>query len=291
MAVQTGPNTFRGKLGPITGYFRNNKHMIRRSSSLCLDQMLRNPGSTNTFKNALEMGSAISGGSLIRTDLRGLLMRGKDSQHHNRLSGLLRRALNTEPVHRKGERSLQYCDLTSLRGYNFNLKGLLNSCFKSSYNGFINRKSGVALLKMESFVPTTHLKKPDGATHFEIISICSEINFEAKTNVNTTNKTVIRKITNTPTGSIELVHNFKPKSTNQILLMMGIRFYQDINGELLQITGREFSPLSIVEVSSNNKLGGGNDVLEHLEILPPLTKREMKLLDKNFNRMMEGLRE
>ena len=283
MAVQSGPNLFRGKLGGVTGYLRNNKFMLRRNSSLCLEQMLRSPRSANTFKNALEMGEAISGGSLIRQDLRGLLRSGKDAQHHNRLSGLLRRAINTDPVNRKGERNLQYSDLSSLKGYNFSLTGLLNSCYKGSYKALINRRAGVASLKLSDFVASRHLKRPAGATHFEVISICSVIDFEAFTNNTSINKTSLLRVGDSSVSNIELLHSFKKKTTDKILLMMGIRYYEEVNGEMCLVKAREFSPLSIVEVDSFSK--GGSEVERVVSF-----SEDKRFVEREFEKMMEGIR-
>ena len=91
---------------------------------------------------------------------------------------------------------------------------------------------------------------PSGTTHFKIISVGAEVDFEAETFVVATSETAILPWDTTPTAVINQVNAVTAASTKPLFLALGVEFYQQINGTMYPLKNGAFNPLSVAKVDS-----------------------------------------
>ena len=91
---------------------------------------------------------------------------------------------------------------------------------------------------------------PSGTTHYKIISGGAEVDFEAETYIVATSETDILPWDNVATNAISQSNPVTPASTKPLFLILGVEFYQKINGQMYPLKNGAYNPLSIVKVDS-----------------------------------------
>ncbi|MGZ3821635.1 MAG: hypothetical protein ACXVB6_13645 [Mucilaginibacter sp.] len=101
-----------------------------------------------------------------------------------------------------------------------------------------------------SFVPQNMIAAPVGASHFKIVSAGAEVDFENKTYTVNTDSSDLLPWDATATTLINLTSTLTPGSSLPLFLVLGIEFYQEVNGEEYPLKNGSFNALSIVKVSA-----------------------------------------
>jgi hypothetical protein len=114
----------------------------------------------------------------------------------------------------------------------------------------IDRVAGEITVALDSFVPANMVAAPSGTTHFKIISVGAEIDFEADTFVEMHSETAIMPWDSSATLPISQTNEVTAASTKPLFLAVGIEFYQEVNGQMYPLKNGAFNPLAIVKVDS-----------------------------------------
>jgi hypothetical protein len=93
------------------------------------------------------------------------------------------------------------------------------------------------------------LAAPNGTTHFKIVSAGAEVDFEAETFVIGTSATDILPWTAADTEVISQSNAVTAASTKPLFLVVGVEFYQEVNGAMYPLKNGSYNPLAIVQVS------------------------------------------
>jgi hypothetical protein len=91
---------------------------------------------------------------------------------------------------------------------------------------------------------------PSGTTHFKIVSGAGEIDFEGETFTVASSETAILPWDNVLTAPVSHSNAVTPNSTHPLFLVLGIEFFQSLNGQMYPLKNGAFNPLSIVKVDS-----------------------------------------
>jgi hypothetical protein len=136
-----------------------------------------------------------------------------------------------------------------LKGFDFNANSKLSTTLYAPYTGAINRASGQLSIDLASFVPVNMVAAPAGTTHFKIVSAGVEIDFEQGIYVADVKTTAPLPWNAAATAAINLVNIVPAGSTKPLFLVLGIEFYQEVNGTMYSLKNGAFNALSLVEVS------------------------------------------
>jgi hypothetical protein len=136
-----------------------------------------------------------------------------------------------------------------LAGFDFNANGTLDGTLKAVYTATIDRFTGALDFSVERFIPENELIAPFGATHYKIVSGGAEIDFEAGTFVSQRSETAILPWDMTLSAPVSQTNNVTAGSTKVLLLVAGVVFYQEVNGQMYPFKAGESNPLRIVAVS------------------------------------------
>jgi hypothetical protein len=90
---------------------------------------------------------------------------------------------------------------------------------------------------------------PNGTTHFKIVAAGVEVDFENETFEVDNNASGVLAWDATATAVIDLENTITPNSTHPLFLVLGIEFYQDVNGVKYPLKNGAFNALTIVKVS------------------------------------------
>lgn len=251
MAKQESINEMKGTIGNLTFYKTKNGYKVRRKSSISKQTIMTSPRFLATRQNMAEFGNAGKAGKAFRNSIRPLLNSAKDSFMISRFLKVMRQIIATDTVNTRGNRIVAKGAITLLKGFNFNIESPLESNFTAPYVASINRGTGILKVDIPSFLPNTYLNAPAGATHFKIVTSSCEMDFQNQNGVTDNLETAPLACDNNLTAAISHVHNATAGSTLPLFLLMGIHFYQKVNGIYYPLKSQASNSLGVIEVDNS----------------------------------------
>ncbi len=248
MAKQTGIIKLKGTIGGISFYKTADGHLAREKGGVDASRIQNDPAFQRTRENGSEFGRAGKGGKIIRNAIRVLLQNAKDKRVVSRLTQALVAITKTDAVNERGARTLQDGDLSLLEGFEFNINGKLGATLFLPLEKAIDRVSGDATIDMSSFTPTDRIAAPSGTTHFKMVTGVAEIDFATETAFFEYDETAVLPYSAANTPGINLSAPFTPNTTFPVIQVMGIEFYQEVNGQMYPLKNGAYNSLSVVKV-------------------------------------------
>lgn len=249
MARQKGIIKLKGTIGDITFYKTKDGYLVKEKSGVDASRIANDPAFQRTRENGSEFGRAGKAGKVLRLAYRPLLLNASDSRMVSRLTQSMMKVIQADAVSDRGLRNVIDGETELLTGFEFNINGKLSNSLFVPFTATIDRVSGELSVAVAPFVPLQMIAAPSGTTHFKVVSGGAEIDFEAGTYVVASSETAILPWDVTPTIAISQVNAVTAASTKPLFLVLGIEFYQQVNGQMYPLKNGAFNPLSLVAVS------------------------------------------
>ena len=250
MARQTGVITLKGTIGSISFYKSRDGHMAREKGGVDGTRIATDPAFQRTRENGAEFGRAGRGSKILRDAVRVIMQNAKDRRVVSRLTSEMVKVLQTDATGVRGERSVSAGDLVLLEGFEFNVNAPLGTTFYAPFTTAIERTTGTASVNLPSFIPANLIAAPSGATHFKIVSAAAEVDFDAETFVSDSKESTVLPWDPTATTAVNLSNAITPNATGPVFLLVGIQFYQEVNGVNYPLKNGAFNSLQIVKVDA-----------------------------------------
>ncbi|AWM32470.1 hypothetical protein [Hymenobacter nivis] len=245
MARQTGIIGIQGTVG---GLVFNKNGSISQKPQGNKAAFASAPSRARTRENASEFGTAASAGKLIRTALRTLISTASDSRMVSRLTQKTRAIVGMDETNDRGARVMDKDNALELVGFDFNASASLGQVFFGSYT---TAAAGADLtIGLPSLNGLTDVAAPQGATHFELVLASAAINFETGA--------IVQGAVAVPLGSLPLngpvltnqtikaTLPVAPTADDVVLGVLGVNFYQLLNGKQYPLNNNASNPLAIV---------------------------------------------
>lgn len=249
MAKQKGIIKLTGTLGDITFVKTQDGYLAKEKTSVDASRVATDETFARTRENASEFGRAGKAVKLFRTAIRTLLQNAKDRRSSSRLVREMMKVIKADATSTRGMRNVVDGETELLQGFEFNINAVVSSTLFAQYTSTINRVTGLLDVNIPAFTPITDLVAPDGTTHFKIVSAGAEINFEAGTYVESNTASAILPWNAVPTAALSLSNAVTANSTHPLFLLLGIQFFQQVNGVNYPLKNGAFNALSLVKVS------------------------------------------
>jgi len=249
MAQQKGIIPLQGTIGNITFYKSKDGYMAREKSGLNADRIANDPSFARTRENGAEFGRAGNAGKVLRSAIRALLLNTADSRMIARLTREMMKVIQADTVNERGLRNVIDGEAELLTGFEFNANSKLGTVLFAPFTQSINRVTGVLEINIPSFIPVNMVAAPSGATHYKLVSAGVEIDFEQQTYTVATSNNAAAVIDVNATAALTLTHQVTANSSRPLFLVLGIEFYQEVNGNLYSLKNGAFNALSIIAVS------------------------------------------
>lgn len=242
---------------PITGTFdkftfvqTKDGFIVRKKSKIDSERFANDPAFERARENGAEFGRAGKAGKVILDGLKPLLTKTADSRVTSRLNRNMVKVIKADKLSPRGMRNVLDGEIALLEGFEFNKGSALNSSLFVQFTATIDRPTGKLTVKLPSFVPKELVVAPQGATHYRILSAGVEADFENGASITDVNVTGDLPWDKTRTGEITLVNTVTPNSTHPLLLMLGIEYGQEVNGNWYELKDKSFNCMSIVKVDT-----------------------------------------
>ena len=250
MARQNGIIKLKGTIGGITFYKTSDGHLAREKGGVDKARIANDPAFQRTRENGAEFGAAGKGGKLVRSAIRILLQNAKDKRVVSRLTTDLLKVVKTDAVNERGLRTIQDGNLSLFQGFEFNTNGKLGSTLFTPFTNAIDRSSSTATLSIAPFAPTVRIAAPAGTTHFKVVTGTAELDFVGETSAFESDETAILPYDSATTAAIDLSVPITGASVNPMAQVLGIEFYQEVNGAMYPLKNGSYNALSVVKVDT-----------------------------------------
>ncbi|KAA2239108.1 hypothetical protein F0L74_23135 [Chitinophaga agrisoli] len=257
MAKQTGILPLEGTIGNVTFYKTKAGYLARQKGGVDGRRIATDPAFQRTRENGSEFGRAGKASKLLRTAFRALLLTASDSYLASRLTAAMVKVIRADATNVRGQRNVIDGEAELLSGFEFNPAGRLGGTLYAPFTPAINRVSGALTVFIPPFIPVNMLAAPAGATHFKIVAAGAEVNFEADQFVYGAAASEQLEINATATAELNLSIEVTPNSTNPLFVVLGIEFYQQVNGSLYSLKNGAYNALAIVMVSGATAIAEG----------------------------------
>lgn len=249
MAGQDGIFKIKGTLGGVTFYKSRDGYLVREKGGISKSRINKDPAFKRTRENGQEFGTAGKYGKYLRNAIRPLLLNTSDKRVVSRLVKELMTLIKSDTINRRGERNPVDGNFESLRGFEFNNTGLLSNTLYVPFNATIDRSTGTVEVVLPDLVPNQMITAPSGTTHFKIVSGAAEVDFTVGNSLAAYDSTAEIPWDETTLSSVTLTTNVTPDSDMPIIQVLGVEFYQEINGVFYMLNNGTFNALSLVNLS------------------------------------------
>ncbi|RZF60242.1 hypothetical protein [Sphingobacterium corticibacterium] len=251
MARQESLIKLKGKIGDLSFYKdKRNGYQARMKGGPTKDQINNDPRFQRTRENGQEFGRAVQASKLVRQQLYELLQQAGDAQLSNRMTSRMHQVLKADEVNARGERQVLVENLSMLVGIDFNINAQLRNVFLAKVTPSYSRDTGAGTLELPVFKVKNKIKAPGGGTHAQLQLVALE--FDAtdpnadSVSIAQSNYLDIGKSEDTEAEILTV--DLQPKSESAVLIMMGIAYFQFVNGGYYPLANGQYNALTIVDV-------------------------------------------
>jgi hypothetical protein len=251
MARQKGIIKLDGTIGDITFYKSQDGYLAREKGGVEAQRIANDPAFARTRENGAEFGRAGKAGKLLRTAFRALLQNAADPRMVSRMTADFVKVIQADATNDRGQRNVIDGEAELLEGFDFNIRGKLGTTLYAPFSASINRPTGALEVTIPPFVPINMIAAPAGSTHFKLISAGAEVDFEVESYVSDSSESSVLAWDAATTASLTLTNNVTAASTKPLFLVLGIEFYQEVNGSMYSLKNGAYNALALVKVSGS----------------------------------------
>ncbi|HBL77899.1 MAG: hypothetical protein A2W90_01670 [Bacteroidetes bacterium GWF2_42_66] len=250
MAKQKGVIKLEGSIGDISFYKgRDGNFMARTKGGISGDRIKNDPAFERTRENGQEFGKAGKAGKLVRAAFREVIKTNKDSRMSNRLTQEMMKVIQADTTNLRGERVVLPDHIRLIKGFDFNETAKLSTVMSLPFTLTVNRAEGSISLVLPAFVPANSIVTPGGATHARLVLGASEMDFDAESYVTTSAQSSMVPISGEEQAQVTLECGITEAGTLPLLVVLGVEFYQEVNGQQYPLKNGTYNALSIVETN------------------------------------------
>ena len=236
-------------MGGISFYKTKDGYLARQKTTIDANRIQSDPAFARTRENFAEFGRAGKAGKVLRTALRSLLVNIPSGRKTSRLTQMMMKVIQADTTSVRGKRNVIDGETELLLGFEFNDSAALGSSLHAPFTSAVDRTAGTTVVNVAAFVPKELIAAPPGATHFKLVSQAAEIDFEAATSVISNQSTVEFPLDNVLLAPVVMSNPVTPASAHPIFLLLGIEFFQEVNGKFYTMRNGAYNALSIINVN------------------------------------------
>ncbi|MCU4177667.1 hypothetical protein [Carboxylicivirga sp. N1Y90] len=248
MARQKGVIKLEGRVGDLSFYKSGGQFMAREKGGVDGERIKKDPAYARTRENGAEFGRAGKAGKELRNALNEVLVRAADKRVSNRLAATILKAIQADTTNRRGERTVVDGDLTVLKGFEFNNVASLESILKLSHTIVFDRAAGTSQVAIDAFNPNEEIPQVEGATHVRFILAMAAVDFGNQSYEVDVNESADVELAILDQAAINLDSAISADSPHPVFIVVGVEYFQEVNGHMYPIQTKTHNPMAIVEV-------------------------------------------
>jgi len=222
--------------------------MPQEKSATIAQRIANDNNYARTRENMAEFGRSVKAGSLLTDAFGEFTAEYSDNKVGNRLTTQFSKIINADATNPRGSRTIIDGDLQLLKGFEFNDRSKVSRILKFNPTTTVDRAAGTMSINVPQFSPRRKIKWSRGATHFSLIAYAVEIDFVAGSYVDSMTISPEMELESASQDALTLSCNIPANSTGILIMALGARFFQYVNGELNDLFKLSHNALSIILV-------------------------------------------
>lgn len=247
MAQQKGIFKVKGTVGDVSFYKSRNGYLLREKTGLDGKRIASDPAFARTRENSAEFSRGARSGKLIRNAFRHLIKDASDSFVVSRVTRRMMECIRMDSIHARGERTVLE-NIAYIKGFDFNNNARLSSTLYIPYQAAVDKALGEMSINMEAYRATASILAPQGATHYQLHVAGAILNFDDLTFEARFSDGAILAYDQSEQSAGSLSVALTAGSADPYMLVLGITFFQEVNGEYYPLKNGVYNALSLVEV-------------------------------------------
>ena len=254
MKRQSGTIKLEATLDDLTYYKRNGVFLVKKKSAVSRSRLKYSPQYAAFRQHQQDFSRAARGGKLIRNALASLAAPVSDANCVARMTTAVLNVIQSDHTNPVGQRSVLNGDLNLLKGFEFNTGCALTQVLKAPFRLKTVAATNSVSLEIPVFKAAKHLRSPRNASHFQVVLGVASMDFNSGTYQTAFSETGQMSAKSSLGTSLSLNCLFHEFSTNPLLVVVGLRFSQYINGSYEPIQNGGYQALSMVGVLKPEQL-------------------------------------
>jgi hypothetical protein len=238
-----------GRVGDLSFYKSGGQYLAREKGGVDGERIKKDPAYARTRENGAEFGRAGKAGKELRNALNEVLTRAADKKISNRMAAIILKAIQADTTNRRGERTVQDGDLTLLKGFEFNEAAPLESILKVSHTIAFDRVAGSTQLAIDAFNPSEEIPQVEGATHARFILATAAVDFGNQGYEVDVDESADVELSVLDQPAINVATAITADTPHPVFVVIGVEYFQEVNGHMYPIQTKTHNPMAIVEVS------------------------------------------
>jgi hypothetical protein len=247
MARQESFLKLKGRVGDLTFYKSGSDYLARTKGGIDGDRIKNDPQFARTRENGQEFLRAVKAGKLLRDAFREQLNQASDRLMNGRLTSVFSKVVKSDTTSARGDRTVSAGDTSLLKGFEFNNNSNLENVFSGEYG--VNFAENIAEASIEAFNPSLNIQSPDGATHAQFVMAAGTFDFSGLTSAVAKAESTSVDLSASSQDALTLTADASGVEGGIGIVILGILFWQQVNGELYKINNGAKNALRIVAVA------------------------------------------
>ncbi len=245
MAQQDGIIKLKGKVGDLSFFKNKEGYQARSSAGIDGDRVKNDPSYQRTRENNTEFAEVAAASKKIRDVLRSIILFTHDAKMATRLNSRVFKMMKADTVSLRGERKVQAPSFGILSGFNFNEAAPLANTLLVTPTGSIDRATGRVEVNIPALLPESHLAKPKGATHYGLTLGAALLSLDEAVETSLLEMSTSGYLSlKTVSGAAMLSAMLPAAAVSPIILLLGIGFYQEVNGGFYPMNNGGYNALA-----------------------------------------------
>lgn len=210
--------------------------------------MAADPQFQRTLENSSEFGRAATANKLIRNAFGEFVGYASDQGVSGRLTKRVARVIQTDLIHRRGERVVTWAPLRLLEGFNFNNATPLSHVMFAPYEVKVNHSTGKVLIDFPFFNPHTMTVGTKTPYDFNLMAGVASFDF-ADQKILLQNQSVSHfSSTDRQTSPLQVSLSIPVAFHDPLIVVLGIEIISSKGPDENTLRQKKLSALSIVRV-------------------------------------------
>ena len=248
MAKQAGIIKLKGTIGGVSFYKSQDGYLAREKGGVEKERIMTDPAFQRTRENGAEFGAAGKAVKFVTSAFRPVIRNAADGRVTSRLITDMVKVIQADTVNPRGRRTVSDGDLNLLKGFEFNNRSKLSSTVYVPYTRTIDRTTGEVEVSLPAFVPENGIVAPAGTTHFSITAVGCEMDFANGDFIQDMQSSMVYPYDSNATTPSALTMPLTPNSTHPIFLVVGVQFFQEVNGVNYPLKNGTYNAVALTDV-------------------------------------------
>ncbi len=251
MAKLKGHLKLQGSSATMTFAETQDGIIMRERKGVSAERIATDPAYERTRQHLREFTRAGKAALLLLAAFRPYVHKAKDNRVFTRLTALMMQVIKGDTTNARGDRNVIDGNNQLIKGFELNRNAKLNTMLFAPKTTSFDRETAEMKVVFPPYIPGDCVSMPEGATHFRIVAAAVEVDFATVDDEPIAGDMAASNYllpNNTLTTELTLTCTLTPDSVKPMFLVLGIQFFELVNGTQYAVNNEQYNAFKIVKM-------------------------------------------